>query len=206
MGLAHLADASTEGLRPFGTDVFSNPECTTGLPGGPGAGGGGAGGGSGATGPATHLKITPRKVKVGTLQIFHLSLTSGTVSCREAAIIHFAGHKTHTSRKGKARIKARLSASRQIHRRRPPDGLQARQGHRPRPLSDRAYAPRCQRPHRGETKDPSAWLTLRQELGNAWTLRFGPLGAECRVSAAEAVASSGDEDWKPSSRLRSNAR
>jgi len=40
--------------------------------------------------------------------MFYLSLTSGTISCREAAIIHFAGHKTHTSRKGKARIKARL--------------------------------------------------------------------------------------------------
>jgi hypothetical protein len=107
-GLAHLADAGTEGLRPFGTDVFTNPECTTGLPGGPGAGGGGAGAAPGSSGPATHLKITPRKVKAGTLQLFHLSLTSGVVSCREAAIIHFAGHKTHTSRKGKARIKARL--------------------------------------------------------------------------------------------------
>lgn len=71
------------------------------------AGGGGAGG-TGTGGPPTHLKITPRKVKAGTLQMFHLSLTSPTVSCREAAIIRFAGHKTHTSRKGKARIKARL--------------------------------------------------------------------------------------------------
>jgi phosphatidylinositol-3-phosphatase len=105
-GLSHLADASTEGLRPFGSDVFTNPECTTGLSGAPG--GGGPGGAGGTSGPATHLKITPRKVKAGRLQMFHLSLTSGTVSCREAAIIHFAGHKTHTSRKGKARIKARL--------------------------------------------------------------------------------------------------
>ena len=30
-GLAHLADASPANLRPFGTDVFSNPECNTGL-------------------------------------------------------------------------------------------------------------------------------------------------------------------------------
>jgi hypothetical protein len=110
-GLAHLADASTEGLRPFGTDVFTNPECTTGLTATPGAGGGAGGGGPGSSGPATHLKIAPGKVKAGTLQMFHLSLTSGTVSCREAAIIHFAGHKTHTSRKGKARIKARLPHS-----------------------------------------------------------------------------------------------
>jgi hypothetical protein len=106
-GLSHLGDASTEGLRPFGTDVFTNPECTTGLATGPG-GGGGASGAPGSTGPSTRLKITPHKVKAGTLQMFHLGLTSGTVSCREAAIIHFAGHKTHTSRKGKARIKARL--------------------------------------------------------------------------------------------------
>jgi hypothetical protein len=108
-GLAHLGDAGTEGLRPFGTDVFTNPECTTGLTGtGGGGGGGGAGGAAGSSGPPTHLKITPRKVPAGTLQMFHLSLTSGTVSCRVAAIIHFAGHKTHTSRKGKARVKARL--------------------------------------------------------------------------------------------------
>jgi hypothetical protein len=105
-GLSHLADASTEGLRPFGTDVFTNPECTTGLT--PSGGDGGAAG-AGSRGPETHLKVTPRKVKAGTLTMFHLSLTSGTISCREAAIIHFAGHKTHTSRKGKARIKARLS-------------------------------------------------------------------------------------------------
>ncbi|MDX6653676.1 MAG: acid phosphatase, partial [Solirubrobacterales bacterium] len=106
-GLTHLGAAGTEGLRPFGTDVFTDPECTTGLT-GTGGGGGGAGGAAGSSGPPTHLKITPRKVKAGTLQMFHLSLTSGTVSCREAAIIHFAGHKTHTSRKGKARITARL--------------------------------------------------------------------------------------------------
>jgi len=31
--LSHLADASTEGLRPFGSDIFTNPECTTGLTG-----------------------------------------------------------------------------------------------------------------------------------------------------------------------------
>jgi hypothetical protein len=115
-GLAHLADASTEGLRPFGSDVFTNPECTTASTGsgsGSGAaGGGGKGGGAAPPGasrrPRTHLKISPRKVKAGTLQLFHLSLTSGNVSCREAAIIRFAGHKTHTSRKGKARIKVRL--------------------------------------------------------------------------------------------------
>jgi hypothetical protein len=106
-GLSHLADASTEALRPFGTDVFTNPECTTGLATGPG-GGGGAGGTAGSFGPATKLKITPHKVKAGTMQMFHLSLTSGAVSCREAAIIHFGGHKTHTSRKGRARIKARV--------------------------------------------------------------------------------------------------
>lgn len=105
-GLAHLGDAGAELLRPFGTDVFSNPECNTGLSGT--GGGGGPGGAVGGTGPPTHLKITPRKVKAGALQLFHLRLTSGTVSCREAAIIHFAGHKTHTSRKGKARLKARL--------------------------------------------------------------------------------------------------
>jgi hypothetical protein len=42
------------------------------------------------------------------LRLFHLRLSSATASCRAGAIIHFAGHKTHTSRKGLARIKAKL--------------------------------------------------------------------------------------------------
>lgn len=109
-GLTHLADASTEGLRPFGTDVFTDPECKSeGL--GARGGGGGPGTGAGESGPVTHLKIYPRHIQAGKLQMFHLSLTSGVVSCREAAVVHFAGHKTHTSRKGKARIKVRLPHS-----------------------------------------------------------------------------------------------
>jgi phosphatidylinositol-3-phosphatase len=104
--LSHLADASTEGLRPFGTDVFTNPECNTGLV--TGGGGGGGSGGPGTTLPATRLKVTPRRVAAGMVQMFHISLSSATSSCRAAAIVHFDGHKTHTSRKGKARIRARL--------------------------------------------------------------------------------------------------
>ena len=115
-GLEHLADAATEGLRPFGTDVFDNPECSTGLA--AGAGGGGGGGGSGTGGdadgplPVTDLKITPRRVAAHTRQLFHLSLTSATPSCRAGAVIRLAGHQAHTSRKGKARIKAKLPPGR----------------------------------------------------------------------------------------------
>ena len=50
--LPHLADAATESLRPFGSDVFTNPECDTGIAkGGGGSSGGGGGGGSGKTAP-----------------------------------------------------------------------------------------------------------------------------------------------------------
>jgi hypothetical protein len=110
-GLGHLGDASVEGLRPFGTDVFTNAECTTGLSGpGGGAGGGGRGGrgGGGSTLPTTHLKIVPRTTTVGRRTMFHLTLASPTGSCRSAATVYFAGHKTHTSRNGKARIRAHL--------------------------------------------------------------------------------------------------
>ncbi len=102
--LAHLADASPEGLRPFGTDVFNNPLCDTGLA----ASGGGGGGSGGAAEPVTHLKVTPRHPVSGKPQLFHFTLTAKTPSCRVAAIIRFAGHKTHTSRKGKARMKVNL--------------------------------------------------------------------------------------------------
>lgn len=107
-GLSHLADASTEGLRPFGPDVFTNPSCTPAPPGGAGKGGGGSGGGGGAAGPPTHLKVTPHRVQVGAMTLFRFHLGSAVASCRAGAVIHFAGHHAHTSRKGKARIKAKL--------------------------------------------------------------------------------------------------
>ena len=126
--LPHLADASTEALRPFGSDVFTNPECDTGIA--KGGGGGSDGGGGGGSGknragpprpkPSTHLKITPRHVPAGKLELFYLTLKSGTASCRENAPVHIDGHKTHTSRKGVARIKARLPEGRWTAIARPP--------------------------------------------------------------------------------------
>jgi phosphatidylinositol-3-phosphatase len=127
-GLPHLADASTEALRPFGTDIFDNPECNSGLKAETGGGGGGSGGkgakggpsGPGAPKPATHLKITPRHVPAGKPALFHLTLKSATPSCRANAPIHLDGHKTHTSRKGTARIRAKLPAGRWTAVARPP--------------------------------------------------------------------------------------
>jgi hypothetical protein len=105
--LKHLADASTEGLRPFGADVFTNPECDTGLSGAAGGGGGGSAGGAGSR-PTTRLKVSPRRAVAGKRRLFHFTLRSAAASCRAAAIVRFAGHKTHTSRRGKARIGIRL--------------------------------------------------------------------------------------------------
>lgn len=118
-GLPHLADASTEGLRPFGADIFTNPECNSGLRnesgGGGGGGSGGRGDGSGAGAgakPVTRLRITPRHVPAGRLELFHLRLKSGSAACRSNAPVQLDGHKTHTSRKGVARIRAKLPAGR----------------------------------------------------------------------------------------------
>ena len=70
-GLSHLADASTEGLSSFGTDVFSNPSCDTGAnpvsePGGPGSESGvpaseepGKPGSQGPVGPAIPGSVGP---------------------------------------------------------------------------------------------------------------------------------------------------
>ena len=110
-GLPALGDASGEVLRPFGTDVFNNPECNTGLTAEAGGGGGGSGGAPKPR-PVTHLKITPRRVAAGTLTVFHLTLKSSSASCLAGAPLHLDGHKSHTSRKGKARIKARLPQGR----------------------------------------------------------------------------------------------
>ncbi|HVW45744.1 MAG TPA: alkaline phosphatase family protein, partial [Solirubrobacterales bacterium] len=125
-GLSHLADASTDGLRPFGSDVFTNPACDTGLATGSGGGRGGGGGGSGGgrsipePRPATHLGITPRHVPAGKLALLTLSLSSDIATCRAGAPVHIDGHKTHTSRKGIARIKARLPEGRWTAVARPP--------------------------------------------------------------------------------------
>ena len=56
----------------------------------------------------THLKVTPRRATSGKRRLFRFTVTSKTASCRVGAIIRFAGHKTHTSRKGKARIRVDL--------------------------------------------------------------------------------------------------
>jgi phosphatidylinositol-3-phosphatase len=103
-GLNHLGDAGTTGLWPFGTDVFTNPACDTGLSGAAGGGGPGNKSPPGATVPMTKLRISPRHAVAGKPTMFHLTLSSPTGSCRTATKITFAGRKTHTSRSGRARI------------------------------------------------------------------------------------------------------
>lgn len=117
--LPHLAEASANSLEPFGTDVFDNPECNTGLTAsGSGMGGRVGGGGAGGPGgrgtgpensPVTHLRIRPRKVAAGEPHWFHLRLRSPSAYCRIGASITFAGHKLKTNRHGRTSLKATLS-------------------------------------------------------------------------------------------------
>ena len=139
-GLSHLGDAATEALRPFGTDVFSNPECNTGLRRRRG-GGGGPGATAGGAGPPTHLKITPRKGQGG-----HPPPVPPEPRQRHRLLPRSRDHPLRRPQdphqpQRQGPTEGPPAASRQIHRHRPAQSLQAEQSHRPRPLAGRT-APR----------------------------------------------------------------
>lgn len=99
-GLAHLGDAGTEGLSSFGTDVFSNPACTTGL--------GAAELEAARAGARSRLHVRPRRPLAGKRQLFRFRLTSTVAACASGATIRFGGHKAKTNRRGRAHMKLRL--------------------------------------------------------------------------------------------------
>jgi hypothetical protein len=99
-GLAPLGDAGTEGLSSFGTDVFSNPACTTGL--------GAAELEAARAGARSRLHVRPRRPLAGRRQLLRFRLTSTVAVCASGATIRFGGHKAKTNRRGRAHMKLRL--------------------------------------------------------------------------------------------------
>lgn len=104
-GLSPLGYASTSGLSTFGTDVFSNPGCDTGLSGTSPNGSGGAAAGSE---PRSRLHVRPRRPAAGKRQLFRFRLSSAVAACRAGATIRFGGHRAKTNRRGRAHMKLRL--------------------------------------------------------------------------------------------------
>jgi hypothetical protein len=99
-GLAPLGDAGAEGLSSFGTDVFSNPACTTGL--GPPAR-------EAARATAqSRLYVRPRRPLAGKRQAFRFRLTSTVAACVAGATIRFGGREATTNARGRAHLKLRL--------------------------------------------------------------------------------------------------
>jgi phosphatidylinositol-3-phosphatase len=97
-GLAHLASAGAEGLKPFGSDVFTKPSCDPEL----------LQAGQRAR-ARVRLKVKPRHVVAGTRRVYRFRVISRVPECRRNVRIRFAGGATRTDRKGKARMRLRIS-------------------------------------------------------------------------------------------------
>ncbi len=95
-GLAHLADAGTEGLAPFGTDVFSKPSCETAEE-----------EAQARANAKTRLQVRPRRTPQGRQRVFRFRLVSDVPACSVGAAVRFAGHRAKSNRSGRAHLKAR---------------------------------------------------------------------------------------------------
>jgi hypothetical protein len=93
-GLAHLANADTSGLRPFGTDVLSRPSCDVASP--------------IKARTQTRLQVRPRRAVAGKRRTFRFRLFTELPACQQGAIVRFAGHRATTNLEGRAHIRARL--------------------------------------------------------------------------------------------------
>ncbi|HEX8752099.1 MAG TPA: alkaline phosphatase family protein [Solirubrobacterales bacterium] len=101
-GLAHLAEAGTAGLEPFGPDVFTRPSC-------PSAQGGGEATGTGAG--EMRLRVQPRRAVAGQPTVFRISLL-GDPLCRQGASLRLAGRRVRFGRDGRVRLRLRLQGRR----------------------------------------------------------------------------------------------
>src|SRR4051794_16226387 len=102
-GLPHLAFAATDGLKPFGSDVFNNASGT------PSSGGGTGGGGT--TGGPARLRIAVRGVPRRCTSRGFRARVSVTASRGLRAIRTYVDHRT-VKRTGKDRFSLRVSVRR----------------------------------------------------------------------------------------------
>lgn len=95
--LAHLADAGTEGLKPFGTDVFTKPACDP-----------EAKRAAERAGASVRLSVRPRRVPAGKRRLFHFRATSNVMGCIARVRIIFAGHRLKSNGRGQAHVRLRF--------------------------------------------------------------------------------------------------
>jgi hypothetical protein len=86
-GLAHLGYAAQQGLRPFGSDVFTRPGC----------------------GEQMRLKVRPRHPRAGKRTVFRFRVVSPLQRCTAGVRIRFAGKRRKTNANGRARIRKRFA-------------------------------------------------------------------------------------------------
>jgi hypothetical protein len=97
-GLAHLADAGTEGLKPFGSDVFTKPACDPEIR-----------AEEERSRARVRLRVRPRHVVAGTMRTYRFRLLSDVPDCVHGAKIRFAGAGVRTDASGRARARIRIS-------------------------------------------------------------------------------------------------
>jgi hypothetical protein len=85
-GLPRLGYAGQEGLRAFGSDVFTRSDC----------------------GEKPRLRVRPRRPHAGKRTVFRFRLVSLLRRCRQGVRIGFAGQHRRTNQKGKAKIRKRF--------------------------------------------------------------------------------------------------
>lgn len=97
-GLSHLAYAGTEGLKPFGSDVFTKPNCDPEI--------------QQAEEQAkarVRLQVHPRRVAAGHKRTYRFRVISSLPACRRNVKIRFAGGGTRTNARGRAHLHLRIS-------------------------------------------------------------------------------------------------
>jgi len=103
-GLSHLAYAGTDGLEPFGSDVFTKPSCDPETQ-GPAPRQSEA---QERAGAHVRLKVRPRRAVAGPKRVFRFRIVSDVPACTRHARIRFAGHRTRTNARGRARMRLRI--------------------------------------------------------------------------------------------------
>ncbi|HEX6456057.1 MAG TPA: alkaline phosphatase family protein, partial [Solirubrobacterales bacterium] len=97
-GLSHLAYAGTEGLKPFGSEVFTKPSCDPQLR-----------RDEERANARVRLRVRPRRVVAGTKWTYRFRVVSNVPACRRNVKIAFAGGSTRTNARGRAHMRLRIS-------------------------------------------------------------------------------------------------
>jgi phosphatidylinositol-3-phosphatase len=97
-GLAHLAYAGADGLKPFGSDVFTKPGCDPAIR-----------AEEERANARVRLRVKPRRIVAGSMRTYRFRLLSNVRDCIRNAKINFAGGSARTNARGRAHMRLRIS-------------------------------------------------------------------------------------------------